>query len=32
VTLVANCYLIAGLAFLGFMAWQAFGARVHPPP
>ncbi len=25
VTLVANCYLIAGLTFLCFMAWQAIG-------
>jgi alpha-1,2-mannosyltransferase len=32
VTLVANCYLIAGLVFLGFMAWQAFGGRVPAPP
>jgi Glycosyltransferase family 87 len=30
-TLVANCYLIAGLAFLAFMAWRAYrllGAAV----
>ncbi len=32
VTLVANCYLIAGLAFLGFMAWHALGARVAARP
>jgi hypothetical protein len=25
-TLVANCYLIAGLAFLAFMTWRAFAA------
>jgi hypothetical protein len=27
VTLVANCYLIAGLAFLGYMAWRAYVIR-----
>jgi alpha-1,2-mannosyltransferase len=32
VTLVANCYLIAGLAFLGFMACRALGGRVPAPP
>jgi hypothetical protein len=26
-TLVANCFLIAGLVFLGYMAWQAYRAR-----
>ena len=25
VTLVANCYLLAGLAFLGYMGWRAAG-------
>jgi hypothetical protein len=32
VTLVANCYLIAGLVFLGFMVWRTLGARVTAPP
>ncbi len=31
-TLVANCFLIAGLAFLGYMAWQAYRARIPSPP
>jgi len=29
---VANCYLIAGLAFLAFMAWRAYLIRAAPPP
>jgi Glycosyltransferase family 87 len=35
VTLVANCYLVAGLALLGYMGWRAAGivrgAGPHPP-
>jgi hypothetical protein len=35
-TLVANCFLIAGLAFLAYMAWHAFGpaqpGRPQRPP
>lgn len=31
-TLVANCYLIAGLAFLAYMAWQAYRVLAAPPP
>jgi len=35
-TLVANCFLIAGLAFLAYMAWQAYGparrGRAPGPP
>jgi hypothetical protein len=31
-TLVANCYLIAGLAFLAFMAGQAYLVLTAPPP
>jgi Glycosyltransferase family 87 len=33
VTLVANCYLVAGLAFLGYMGWKAAGiVRGAGPP
>jgi alpha-1,2-mannosyltransferase len=32
VTLVANCYLIAGLAFLAFMAWRAYRLLGAPAP
>jgi alpha-1,2-mannosyltransferase len=33
VTLAANCFLVAGLAFLGFMAWQAWKlTRWRPEP
>jgi hypothetical protein len=32
VTLVANCYLIAGLAFLAYMGWRAYLMRAAPPP
>jgi len=31
-TLVANCYLIAGLAFLAYMSRRAYLARTAPPP
>jgi Glycosyltransferase family 87 len=31
-TLVANCYLIAGLAFLAFMAWRAYRLAGTPAP
>ena len=33
VTLAANCFLVAGLTFLGFMAWQAWKTtRWRPEP
>jgi hypothetical protein len=32
VTLVANCYLIAGLAFLAYTGWRAYLMRAAPPP
>ena len=33
VTLAANCFLVAGLAFGGFMAWQAWKTtRWRPEP
>jgi alpha-1,2-mannosyltransferase len=34
VTLVANCYLVAGLAFLAYMAWRAYlvMTATAPPP
>jgi Glycosyltransferase family 87 len=31
-TLVANCYLIAGLAFLAYMAGKAYLVSTAPPP
>ena len=31
-TLAANCYLIAGLAFLAYMAWRAYLIRTASPP
>ncbi len=30
-TLVADCYLIAGLVFLGWLAWRAYQSLAGPP-
>ena len=32
VTLMANCYLVAGLAFLAYMAWRAYLVMTATPP
>ena len=32
VTLVANCYLIAGMTFLAYLTWRAYLALTAPPP